>query len=147
MCGNTTQACSDFIDTHAQYESHGAATQYFQVGRGVNPNGCLRPDNTTCFDYTFNRETCCSSRRCEVVALPSRTFDLIDAGDPAAGGVVLRHVGYPDQSLDDLRCPEQEPGLPRLRQFILSLACDPFGAIDDLTVTSYDEVRLRAPAQ
>ena len=74
-------------------------------------------------------------RRCEIVALPSFTFDLLDAAN-ASAGVVLRHTGYPDQINDDIRCPNQAEGLPRLRQLLLTLKCDPRGQLDDLSVVS-----------
>lgn len=140
VCGNTSSVCSDYANTKAQYESHGVATQLLQVQRGVRTNGgCLRPDNSTCKDWTFGGTTCCSERRCEVVALSAFTFDVVDPLNSATGGVRLTHSGYPDTDNDDIACPFQESGLRRLRQFILTLDCDPTGTVDNLEVTGYNE--------
>lgn len=144
ICGNTSSVCSDYVNTNPMYESHGVATQFFQIQRGVRNNAatsCLREDNVTaCPDWTFQgTNTCCSTRRCEVVALPSFTFDVKDIGNPATGGVVLIHTGYPASDNDEERCPDDAPGLVRLRQFVLDLQCDPKGKIDDITIIKYDE--------
>ena len=111
ICGNSSQACSDFTKADAEYESHGAAVQFMQRGRGERTNGgCLRPDNTTCADYTFGGTTCCSTRRCEVVAYNLFTFDVVAPANPAAGGIVLRYSGYPDRNDDNIACPDQANG-------------------------------------
>jgi hypothetical protein len=143
VCGNSSMICSDYVNEKPMYESVGVATQFFQTGRGTRSNAgtsCLREDNATaCPDYTFGGTTCCSTRRCEVVAVESFRFDVVDQANPASGGVTLMHDGYPDSDNDDNDCPFQDTGLRRLRRFILNLQCDPNGKIDDLTVTNYDE--------
>jgi hypothetical protein len=139
ICGNTSVSCSDYSKRVPEYESHGAATQFFQVSRGTRNNGgCLRQDNTSCTDYTFGGDTCCSVRRCEVVAYNIFTFDVLSRTDPSAG-VVLTYAGYPDRNDDDFGCPEQAPGLKRLRSVVLTLQCDPAGAANDLQITDYNE--------
>ncbi len=139
ICGNTSVSCSDYSKRVPEYESHGAATQFFQVSRGTRNNGgCLREDNTSCTDYTFGGDTCCSVRRCEVVAYNIFTFDVLSRTDPSAG-VVLTYAGYPDRNDDDFGCPEQAPGLKRLRSVVLTLQCDPAGAANDLQITDYNE--------
>ena len=86
ICGNTSSSCSDYTKDVPEYESHGAAVQFMQPERGMRTNGgCLRPDNTTCTDYTFGGPTCCSLRRCEVVAYNVFVFDPISLVDPNAG--------------------------------------------------------------
>jgi len=142
--GNASIGCSDFYDSKPQYESYGVAVQFFQVGRGTRSNAdysCLREDNVTpCPDYTFGGNMCCSVRRCEVVSMEtSPYFDVLDLSNPGTGGVVLTHAGMPTSDNDGEPCPQIAPGLPRLRQFILTLLCDPNGKIDDLTITKYDE--------
>jgi hypothetical protein len=143
VCGNTSAVCSDYANTNPMYESVGVATQFFQAGRGTRSNAdtsCLREDGTTpCPDYTFGGSTCCSTRRCEVVAVEAFRFDIVDPSNPASGGIVLIHEGFPGSDNDANNCPDQAPGLRRQRQFILTLQCDPNGKVDDLTVTSYDE--------
>jgi hypothetical protein len=152
VLGNSSSACSDYESTQAMYESHGVAVQYFQTARGVNRNGCLRPkDNSTCPDYTFGGTLCCSPRRCEVVALEAFTFTLLDAANPGSGGVVLRHMGMPASEADYENCPYQSPKLRRLREFTLTLLCDPAAEPRALTIVSYDEstychYRIRAKA-
>ena len=143
VCGNTSQSCSDYQNalTGAEYESWGMATQLLQPARGVNPNGCLAADNATaCTDFTFGGPTCCSPRRCEVVAGPFFRLELADPANAATGGVVLTTAGWPDSPANDnTQCPEQAPGLRRLRQFVLTLQCDPAGAPGALQVLSYNE--------
>jgi len=140
VCGNTSVPCSDYVDTGAAYESHGIATQLLQAQRGVNPNGCLRLDNSSCTDWTFGGTACCSHQRCEVISGPFYAFELVDPANPATGGVRITHAGWPDSlKNDNIQCPDQKPGLERLRQFVLTLECDPTGTIDDLTVKSYNE--------
>jgi hypothetical protein len=132
VCGNTSQACSDYQNalTGAEYESWGMATQLLQPARGVNPFGCLAADNhTVCTDFTFGGPACCSPRRCEVVAGPFFSVALQDPANPATGGVVITSAGWPDSPTNDnIECPEQAPGLRRLRQVVLTLGCNPAGA-------------------
>ena len=141
--GNASFGCSDYknILLGPEYESWGMATQLLQPQRGVNPNGCLADDNaTSCLDYTFGGPACCSPRRCEVVAGPFFTLAWRDPSNPATGGVVLTTSGWPDSPTNDnIACPMQAPGLPRLRQFVLTLQCDPAGAAGQLQVNSYNE--------
>ena len=48
-------------------------------------------------------------------------------------------MGYPDRNDDSIACPDQAPGLKRLRTFLLTLLCDPTGPSNDLTIISYNE--------
>ena len=73
--GNSSVACSDYASALPMYESWGVAVQMLQPGRGVNSrDDCLRADNTTCPDWTYGGDLCCSPRRCEVVALEAAVF-------------------------------------------------------------------------
>lgn len=138
--GNTSVPCSDYINRNPMYESWGTAVQMLQDGRGINPrDDCLRDDNTTCPDWTYGGDVCCSPRRCEVVALESAVFSPLNRLNLATGGVLLKHSGYPGSDNDFLSCPEQAPGLPRLRTFELNLACNTSGTANDLIVTGYNE--------
>lgn len=139
ILGNTSVPCSDYVSNSTMYESWGVATQYYQSGRGERSNaGCTREDDITpCADYTFIGETtCCSTRRCEVIALEAFRFSLVDLTNPATGGVVLDHQGMPASPNDYEKCP-MENGLTRLREFRLTLECDPDAT--ELVVTAYDE--------
>ena len=54
--------------------------------------------------------------------------------------MLLKHAGYPGSDNDFLKCPEQAPGLPRLRTLELNFACDPLGTnTSSLVVTGYNE--------
>ena len=143
ICGNSSQPCSDYQNalTGPEYESWGIATQLLQNARGVNPYGCLAADNATeCTDFTFGGKTCCSPRRCEVVAGPFFQLELLNSSNPASGGVVMTTAGWPDSPTNDnTHCPEQASGLPRLRQFVLTLQCNPSGAPGELEILSYNE--------
>lgn len=122
------------------YESWGVAMQMLQDSRGVNPrDDCLRADNSSCTDWTYGGDICCSPRRCEIVALEPAVFSPLNKSNLATGGVLLKHAGYPDSDNDFLACPEQAPGLRRVRTFELNLACDPAGSAYDLIVTGYNE--------
>ena len=138
--GNTSIGCSDYLNAKPMYESWGVATQMLQKGRGENPrDDCLRDDGTTCPDWTYGGDMCCSPLRCEVVALEAAVFSPLNASNFATGGVLLKHAGYPGSDNDFLLCPEQAPGLQRLRTFELNLACDPLGDASQLVVTGYNE--------
>lgn len=114
-----------------------------QDADGVRKNAaysCMREDNVTaCPDWTYGGTTCCSVNRCEVAALEAFTFDVVDQSNPGTGGVKLIHSGYPSTPNDQIPCPAQASGLIELRQFILTLQCDPKGRLDDMTIVSYDE--------
>ena len=139
--GNSSVPCSDYVLKDAMYESWGTAVQMLQDGRGVNTrDDCLRPDDgTTCPDWTYGGDICCSPRRCEVVALEPAVFSPLNKLNLATGGVLLLHSGYPASNHDFLKCPEQAPGLPRLRTFELNMACNTSGTANDLIVTGYNE--------
>ena len=141
ILGNTSQTCSDYASREPMYASWGVAIQYFQAARGVRNNSaesCLREGNAgACPDYTHIGETtCCSTRRCEVIALEAFRFSLVDMANPASGGVVLDHMGMPASPNDYERCPK-ENGLERLREFRLTLLCDPSASA--LEVVQYNE--------
>jgi len=138
--GNTSIPCSDFSFSKPMYESWGVAVQMLQDGRGVNPrDDCLRADNTTCTDWTYGGDLCCSPKHCEVVALEPAVFSPLNRLNLATGGVLLKHSGYPASENDFLPCPLQAEGLPRLRTFELNLACNTSGTANDLIVTGYNE--------
>jgi hypothetical protein len=138
--GNASVGCSDYLNVLPMYESWGVAVQLLQAGRGVNPrDDCLRADNSTCPDWTYGGDMCCSPLRCEVVALEPAVFTPLNASNLASGGVLLKHAGYPGSDNDFLMCPEQNTGLRRLRTFELNLACDPLGDASTLVVTGYNE--------
>jgi len=138
--GNSSVGCSDYLNTKPMYESWGVAVQYLQTGRGVNPrDDCLRADGTTCPDYTYGGDLCCSPLRCEVVALEAAVFLPLNASNLATGGVLLKHAGFPGSDNDPIECPFQAEGLRRLRTFELNLACDPSGDASTLVVTGYNE--------
>ena len=139
--GNTSVACSDYQSALPMYESWGVAVQLLQPGRGVNPrDDCLREDGVSeCVDWTYGGPLCCSPRRCEVVALEAAVFSPLNMKNLTGGGVLLKHAGYPGSDNDFLKCPEQAPGLPRLRSLELNMACDPAGDSSSLVVTGYNE--------
>jgi hypothetical protein len=109
--GNSSIGCSDYLNTLPMYESWGVATQMLQKGRGENTrDDCLRDDGTTCTDWTYGGDMCCSPLRCEVVALEAAVFSPLNATNFATGGVLLKHAGYPGSDNDFLKVPRPGAG-------------------------------------
>jgi hypothetical protein len=121
ICGTVDRPTAICTPPWTVYVSHGVMTQFW-----TDTPSCAGGPDGTCTDPERGGQAVCCTGDCSVIAHDKACdYQLLDASNPATGGITWTHAGMPPDASDPFECStDPTTGCSKERQLSVKLYCD-----------------------